>query len=306
MPTPHPASPEARSEIVLGIVGGSGLYAMEELQDVSKHGMSTPFGEPSAEFTVGYLARGAGPRLKTVFVPRHGVGHRLTPSEINYRANIYGLKSLGVTHMLSVSAVGSLAIDVVPGQVVVPDQFLDRTKGRPSSFFGAGAVAHVQFGDPTDAGLSQRLAEAVETAGGTVHRGGTCVVMEGPAFSTRAESEMYRSFGARVIGMTALPEAKLAREAEMAYAMMALATDYDCWHQGEEEVSADAVIEVVRRNVALARRVVVELAAALPVETSELPYPDACRHALITDPNKIPAVTRERLDLIVGHYLSST
>lgn len=305
MPTPHPASPAARSEIVLGIVGGSGLYAMEELQDVSKQAVSTPFGEPSAEFTIGYLARGDAARLKTVFVPRHGTGHRLSPSEINYRANLYGLKSLGVTHMLSVSAVGSLAIDVVPGQVVVPDQFIDRTKARETSFFGAGAVAHVQFGDPTDAAFSAKLADAVEAAGGTVHRGGTCVVMEGPAFSTRAESEMYRSLGARIIGMTALPEAKLAREAEMAYAMMALATDYDCWHQTEQEVSADAVIEVVRRNVALARQVVVGLAASLPSQTSELPYPEACKHALITAPSKIPAVTRERLDLIVGHYLST-
>ncbi|MCA9711020.1 MAG: S-methyl-5'-thioadenosine phosphorylase, partial [Myxococcales bacterium] len=237
----HPAAPESRQTLVLGVVGGSGLYQMDALADATEVELSTPFGTPSAAYTVGTLPRPDAPPLRAVFLPRHGVGHRLLPSEINYRANIHGLKQLGVTHLVCVSAVGSLKEEVEPGHVVLPDQLIDRTKGvRASTFFGDGVVAHVQFGDPTCDRLRTRVAQAAREAGATVHEGGACVVMEGPAFSTRAESNLYRSFGASIIGMTALPEAKLAREAELAYAMLALSTDYDCWHT--EEVSVEAVM----------------------------------------------------------------
>jgi 5'-methylthioadenosine phosphorylase len=300
---PHPASPEARDTIVLGVIGGSGLYEMDELQDVERHVLSTPFGEPSGPYTAGNLPRSGGDPLRAVFLPRHGLGHVLLPGEINYRANAHGFKQLGVTHLLSISAVGSLREKIVPGHVVLPDQFIDRTKGRATSFFGAGAVAHVQFGDPTTDSLRERVLAAVQAEGATAHDGGTLVVMEGPAFSTRAESELYRSWGADVIGMTALPEAKLAREAEMAYAVLALSTDYDCWHEAEEEVSVDAVMAVVKQNVQLARRVVCKLADGLPQLTGELPYPRALEGAILTNPRSMPAVTRERLDLIIGHYL---
>jgi 5'-methylthioadenosine phosphorylase len=218
---------------------------------------------------------------------------------------VHGFKQLGVTHLLSVSAVGSLREDIAPGDVVIPDQFIDRTAGRVQTFFGGGLVAHVQMGDPVDAGLSRRVAGAAEAEGARVHVGGTCVVMEGPAFSTRAESNLYRSWGAHVIGMTALPEAKLAREAEIAYALVALATDYDCWHQSEGEVSVEAVIAVLKANVALSRRVIARVAAELPASTAELPYPRALQHALITDPTRVPAETRQRLDLIAGHLLQA-
>jgi 5'-methylthioadenosine phosphorylase len=214
------------------------------------------------------------------------------------------MKQLGVTHMLSVSAVGSLQEAVAPGHVVFPDQFIDRTKQREATFFGEGIVGHVQFGEPTTPPLRALAGQAAKAAGATVHDGGTCVVMEGPAFSTRAESNMYRSFGARVIGMTALPEAKLAREAEIGYALMALSTDYDCWH--EEEVSVEAVMKIVRANVALARRTIVELAARLPETTEALPYPRACEGVVMTAREAMPEATRARLDLIIGHYLAET
>ena len=297
----HPAAPESRRTVVLGVIGGSGLYQMDALEATETVEIDTPFGKPSGPYTVGRLPRPDAPPVKAVFIARHGPGHPRLPSEINYRANVHGLKQLGVTHLLSVSAVGSLQEEVAPGHVVFPDQFIDRTKHRETTFFGDGIVGHVQFGDPTTDALRTLAAQAARTAGATVHEGGTCVVMEGPAFSTRAESELYRSFGARVIGMTALPEAKLAREAELGYALMALSTDYDCWH--EEEVSVEAVIAIVKANVALAQRSVTELAAALPETTEALPYPRACEGVVMTAPEQMPAATRERLDLIIGHYL---
>ncbi|PRQ05826.1 S-methyl-5'-thioadenosine phosphorylase [Enhygromyxa salina] len=306
---PHPASPQARDELVLGVVGGSGLYAMDKLEDVERVSLETPFGEPSGAYTVGKLPRQSGPPLRAVFLPRHGVGHILLPGEIDYRANIHGFKQLGVTHLLSASAVGSLQAEIAPGHVVVPDQLIDRTKNRTSSFFGSGCVAHIQFGDPFDAGfrelVTKAAAEVVGRGEQRLHRKGTMVVMEGPAFSTRAESELYRSWGGDVIGMTALPEAKLAREAEIAYAVLATSTDYDCWHQSEEEVSVDAVIAIMQANVARVRSIVLELAERLPTTCEHLPWPRALVGALITDPAKIPAVTRERLDLIIGHYLDA-
>ena len=302
----HPASPEAREELVLGVVGGSGLYAMDELQEVERVRVETPFGEPSGAYTVGKLPRRGGPPLAAVFLPRHGAGHILLPSEINYRANIHGFKQLGVTHLLSVSAVGSLQSEIEPGHAVVPDQLIDRTKARASTFFGQGCVAHVQFGDPFDAGLRglviDAAAEVIATGDQKLHRQGTMIVMEGPAFSTRAESELYRRWGGDIIGMTALPEAKLAREAELAYAVLATSTDYDCWHQSEEEVSVEAVVAIMQANVARVRSIVLELANRLPQRCIDLPWPRALLGALITDPLKIPAVTRERLDLLAGHY----
>ncbi len=303
---PHPASPAARAEVVLGVMGGSGFYEMVEdgtLQDVTSHELTTPFGAPSGPFTAGTVARADGTRGRLVFQARHGKGHVLLPSEINYRANIHGFKQLGVTHMLSVSAVGSLREEIAPGDFVLVDQFIDRTKGRAATFFGQGAVAHVSFGDPTDAELTRRVAAAAADMDLTVHGSGTCVVMEGPAFSTRAESELYRTFGADVIGMTALPEAKLAREAEIAYALVAMATDYDCWRMDEEPVTVEAVLEVMHRNVSRARTLVERVAAHLPATTAELPYPRACANALVTDPRHISPQARERLDLIIGHYL---
>ena len=304
MATPgHPAAPERRNTVVLGIVGGSGLYRMDALAGGREVELTTPFGSPSGPYTVASLPRPHAPPLQVVFLARHGRGHRLLPGEIDYRANVHGLKQLGVTHLLSVSAVGSLREEIVPGHVVFPDQFVDRTRGRASTFFGGGVVAHVQFGEPTTPQLRALAVESARIAGATVHDRGTLVVMEGPAFSTRAESELYRSWGASIIGMTALPEAKLAREAEIAYTCMALSTDYDCWHQAEAEVSVEAVMAIVRDNVALAQRTIVELAARLPERTDSLPYPRACEHAMMTAPEEIGREARARLDLIVGHYL---
>jgi 5'-methylthioadenosine phosphorylase len=302
----HPASPQARSELVLGLVGGSGLYVLDELDDVEEVLLQTPFGEPSAPYMIGKLPRHSGTPLRVVFLPRHGLGHVLLPSEINYRANIHGFKQLGVTHLLSASAVGSLREGIVPGHTVVPDQLIDRTRGgRASTFFGDGCVAHVQLGDPFDDGLRERvIASAAATlADGSLHSRGTLIVMEGPAFSTRAESELYRSWGGDIIGMTALPEAKLAREAEIAYAVLATSTDYDCWHQSEAEVTVEAVIAIMQANVARVRAIVLELANRLPTRCDELPWPRALTGAVITAVDKIPAATRERLDLIIGHHV---
>lgn len=293
-----------RRDVVLGVLGGSGLYQMEALDRAETLEVQTPFGTPSGPYTVGWLPRPKGGPVKAVFLPRHGRGHRLLPSEINYRANIHGLKQLGVTHVLSVSAVGSLQEAIAPGDVVFVDQFIDRTKGiRPSTFFGDGCVGHVQFGEPASPEFSALAIEAARKAGATVHEGGTCVVMEGPAFSTRAESNLYRSWGASVIGMTALPEAKLAREAELGYALMAMATDYDCWHQSEAEVSVEAVVAILQANVARAKQTVQSLAESLPEQTQALPYPRACEGAVMTPDSRIPEETRTRLDLIIGHYL---
>lgn len=299
----HPASRAARQEVVLGVVGGSGLYAIEGLADAREVALETPFGAPSDVYVVGTLPREGAAPVRAVFLPRHGRGHVLLPTEINYRANIHGFKQLGVTHLVSVSAVGSLREAIAPGHVVVPDQFIDRTSRRIGTFFGDGVVAHVQMGDSVCPLLRGRLLAAAQAEGATVHDGGACIVMEGPAFSTRAESELYRSWGASVIGMTALPEAKLAREAEIAYALLALSTDYDCWHVSEAQVTVEAVVAVLMQNVALSRRILLRVAAGLPATTSELPYPAALEHAIITAPERIPAATRARLDLILGHCL---
>ncbi|MEW6271080.1 MAG: S-methyl-5'-thioadenosine phosphorylase [Thermodesulfobacteriota bacterium] len=280
----------------LGVIGGSGLYDLADLADVERVRLSTPFGDPSDEFVLGTLNG-----CRVAFLPRHGRGHRLLPSELDFRANVHGMKQLGVVQLLAVGAVGSLREEIVPGHVVVPDQFIDRTFARNATFFGDGVVAHVQFGDPVCARLAKSAAAAAREAGATVHEGGTYVCMEGPQFSTRAESNLYRSWNASVLGMTNLQEAKLAREAEICFATLAMSTDYDCWHESEAEVDAASIIAVLQANAALAARTVAALAKALPDGDC------ACRHALefaiVTDRAMIPERTRERLRLIAGRYL---
>lgn len=281
----------------IGVIGGSGLYEMEGLTEVREVSLETPFGAPSDVFVTGVLE---GRRM--VFLPRHGRGHRLLPSEVPYRANIYGMKQLGVDRILSVSAVGSMREAIAPGHMVIPDQFIDRTQGkRASTFFGNGIVGHVAFADPVCPDLSGVLAEAAEAVGATVHRGGTYLCIEGPNFSTRAESRLYRSWDVDVIGMTNLPEARLAREAEICYATLALATDYDCWYQGHDDVTVEAVMAIVRQNVALARRIV--RAAALRLGSDPgCGCGSALRHAVMTDPARIPPATREQLALLLDKY----
>ena len=281
----------------VGVIGGSGLYAIEGLTDVQEIFLATPFGEPSDAFLRGRLGD-----FELVFLPRHGRGHRVLPSEINFRANIWGLKKLGVERILSVSAVGSLREDIAPGDFVVIDQFIDRTRHRADTFFGDGVVAHVMFADPVCPAVRRALLAGCASAGVPSRDGGTYVNMEGPQFSTRAESLLYRAWGADVIGMTNLQEAKLAREAEICYATVAMATDYDCWHDAHEDVTVEAVIAVMNKNVGNARRV---LAATLP----HLKGAGACgcqtalRNAIMTAPELISEEARARLGLLIDAYL---
>ncbi len=284
------------SERLLGVLGGSGLYGIPELQEVTQHRVSTPFGEPSAPYLSGRIGD-----TRVIFLARHGEGHRLMPSEVNYRANIHGFRQLGVRHLISVSAVGSLREDIRPGDMVLPDQFIDRTRQRQSTFFGDGAVIHVQFGDPICPNLRGQLAEILGQMGLRFHEGGTYVAIEGPAFSTRAESELYRSWKADVIGMTAMPEARLAREAEMCYSVLALSTDYDCWHEAEAEVSVEAVVAVLRQNVNAARRVIAEAARRFP-PAGTCRCQRALENTLISDPARISTRTREKLQLLAGRF----
>jgi 5'-methylthioadenosine phosphorylase len=286
-------------EQVIGVIGGSGLYEMEGLTSIEHLVVDTPFGKPSDEYVTGLLE---GVRL--VFLPRHGKGHRFLPSEINYRANIYGMKKLGVERIISVSAVGSMKEEIVPGHIVIPDQFIDRTKGiRKDTFFGEGVAGHVQFADPVCAPLSEALHEAAIEEGVTVHRGGTYVCMEGPAFSTRAESRMYRTFDVSVIGMTNLTEAKLAREAEICYGVIALSTDYDCWHDTHEDVSIEAVLSIIRSNVVMAKNIIRAAVKRIRGEQRSCACHEALKYAIISDRRVIPVETRENLDLIFGKYL---
>jgi len=281
----------------LAIIGGSGLYELDGLSDIEELRVGTPFGAPSDAIVKGRLDE-----TTLLFLPRHGRGHRVPPHRINYRANIFALKAAGAEQILSVSAVGSLREDIAPGDMVVVDQFLDFTKQRSQTFFDdAHVVAHVGFADPTDAALRGALAQAVEAAGGKVHLGGTYVCIEGPQFSTRAESNFYRSLGTHVIGMTNLPEARLAREAELPYATLAMATDYDCWHETEAHVSVEAVVAVLHQNVGLARNVVRELALRLP-DPALSPASRALENAVITAPNHIVAETRTLLAPLLGKY----
>ena len=281
----------------VGIIGGSGLYNLKELDKVNNIQMDTPFGKPSSDFLTGEVHD-----IPVVFIPRHGIGHVLLPTEIPFRANIWGLKKLGVTHLISVGAVGSLKEEIIPGHIVFPDQFIDLTRHRTSTFFGNGIVAHVQFGDPVCPKLSEKLVQSAQTVGASIHLGGTYICMEGPAFSSRAESILYRSWGADVIGMTNAQESKLAREAEMSFASIALATDYDCWHVSESEVNVDDIIKVMHENVETARRIIVETMRNL---TPDFPNPqqDALKFALLTEKSKIPQKTRNDLDLFISRYL---
>jgi 5'-methylthioadenosine phosphorylase len=281
----------------LGIIGGSGLYDMAGLTALEELTISTPFGAPSD-----VILRGDLGETTLLFLPRHGRGHRIPPHRINYRANMFALKVLGAQQLLSVSAVGSLKEEIQPGDMVVVDQFIDRTRTRANTFFEEhGIVAHVGFGDPTDAALSAAVLAAVREVGARVHFGGTYVCMEGPQFSTRAESNMYRSWGASVIGMTNLPEAKLAREAELPYASLAMATDYDCWHQSAAAVSVEAVIAVLTHNVDTARKTIAALLPRLP-DPSSSPATYALKDAIITAPNHIGRPTRELLAPLIGKY----
>ncbi len=285
-------------KVEIGIIGGSGLYAMPGLTGLREVVVETPFGEPSDAYMVGELDG-----RPVAFLARHGRGHRILPSELNFRANIYGMKKLGVEYILSVSAVGSLKEEHKPTDFVIPDQFIDRTFARVGTFFGDGIVAHVGFGDPICSLVAEAFAKACEEVGVVGKRGGTYICMEGPQFSTRAESNLYRSWGADVIGMTNLQEAKLAREAEMSYATLAMVTDYDCWREGHEDVTVEQVIAVMHQNSANAGKVVRAAVAALPAVGGKSPFSDVLKYAIMTDKTKIPAATREKLDLLIGKYL---
>jgi 5'-methylthioadenosine phosphorylase len=281
----------------IGIIGGSGLYHLELLANTRRIDLSTPFGRPSAEFVLGEFEG-----VTVAFLARHGDGHRLLPTEINYRANIFGLRMLGVESILSVSAVGSLREEIAPGHLVLPDQFLDRTRRRASTFFGDGIAVHIAFAEPVCAPLRTILAESAGQEGAVVHSGGAYLCIEGPQFSTRAESFLYRSWGATIIGMTNIPEAKLAREAEICYATLALVTDYDTWHEEEESVTAGSVLEVIRSNVNLARKVLFR--SVLPAAgRSECACRSALRDTVLTDPARISPEVRKRVGLLIGRYL---
>ncbi len=286
----------AKAEI--GIIGGSGLYGMPGLTEVREERVSTPFGEPSEVFALGKLEG-----REVAFLARHGKGHRILPSELNFKANIYAMKALGVTSILSVSAVGSLKEEHKPTDFVIPDQFIDRTFARSATFFGEGVVGHVGFGDPVCPIVSDVFARACAEVGVVGKRGGTYVCMEGPQFSTRAESNLYRSWGADVIGMTNLQEAKLAREAEISYATLAMVTDYDCWREGHDDVTVEQVVAVMHQNSGNAGKVVKAAVRLMPVDLSASPAQTAAKFAIMTDRALIPAATKEKLAGLFGKYL---
>lgn len=282
---------------VVGVIGGSGLYEMDGLTDVQEVALETPFGAPSDAFVTGELGD-----TRMVFLPRHGRGHRISPSEINFRANIWGMKKLGVGRIISISAVGSMREGIVPGEFVLIDQFFDRTRHRVDTFFNDGVVAHVMFADPICEESRQVLLAAAKDAGIKAHDGGTYINMEGPQFSTRAESKIYRQWGVDVIGMTNLQEARLAREAEIGYATVAMATDYDCWHEGHDDVNVASVIEIMQQNVEKARTLI--RAAAPKLAASAACTCDAAlQHAIMTAPGSITAEARQRLGLLINKYL---
>lgn len=284
-------------QLVIGVIGGSGLYDIEGLEDVEELELSTPFGAPSDAYVRGRLGDAT-----MVFLPRHGRGHRIQPSEINFRANIWGMKKLGVTRILSVSAVGSMREEIVPGDFVVIDQFIDRTRHRPDTFFGDGVVAHVMFADPVCEHVRKVLLDAAQQIGVKAHDGGTYVNMEGPQFSTRAESLLYRSWDVSVIGMTNLQEAKLAREAEICYATVAMATDFDCWHQEHDDVTVEAVVATMQKNVGNAKALIAKAAAGMPSERT-CGCHEALRFAIMTAPDRIEPEARTRLGLLIDKYL---
>ncbi len=285
----------------IGIIGGSGLYQMDALTDMEEVTVDTPFGQPSDAFICGQLNG-----TPVAFLARHGRGHRLMPTELPFRANIYAMKSLGVKYLVSASAVGSLKEEVKPVDMVIPDQFIDRTKNRAATFFGDGIVAHIAFGDPVCKNLATILGDAVESlnlAGVTLHRGGTYVCMEGPAFSTKAESHLYRSWGATVIGMTNLTEAKLAREAEIAYATLAMATDYDCWHPDHDSVTVDMVIGNLQKNAVNAQLVIQDVVHRLTENPPSSDAHSALKYAVLTPLDRAPIETKNKLKLLLEKYM---
>lgn len=282
---------------IIGVIGGSGLYHMDGLKNVREVALKTPFGKPSDRYIKGKLGD-----TELIFLPRHGRSHRWLPTEVNFRANLFGMKKLGVEHIISVSAVGSLQQEIAPGDLVVPDQFIDRTSKRPSTFFGRGIVAHVSFADPFCKHLSAKLVDAARQEGARVHAGGTYVCMEGPQFSTRAESNLYRGWGAAVIGMTNLQEAKLAREAEICFGTLALATDYDCWNEAAADVEIEHVLTVLKQNVELAQKTIRRVVASL-AEPRSCSCVSALKNAIITERAQIPKKIRGDLKPIIGKYL---
>ncbi|MBA3533546.1 MAG: S-methyl-5'-thioadenosine phosphorylase [Ardenticatenales bacterium] len=281
--------------VAIGVIGGSGLYEMEGLSDIEEVWLSTPFGDPSDVFIVGTLH---GQRI--AFLPRHGRGHRIAPSEVNSRANIYGLKALGCRWVIGVCACGSLREEYAPGHIIIPDGLFDHTKERALSFFGGGIVAHLSLADPFCPVLSEVLYEAVEATGATVHRGGDFIVIEGPRFSTKTESRVYRKWGMDLIGMTAVPEAQLAREAELSYAIMAHVTDYDVWHEAEEPVTLEKVIATLMKNVGHAKAAIQQAVPLLA--DKESPCWDGIKDAVLTNPALFPRETRERLGILLDKY----
>jgi len=286
------------ADVQIGIIGGSGLYEMDGLKLVEEQFIQTPFGDPSDAFVVGDLD-GIG----VAFLSRHGRGHRLLPTELNYRANIYGFKRLGVHTILSASAVGSMKESYKPTDIVFPDQFIDRTRHRPDTFFGNGIVGHVTFADPICTAISNAMYDVALEQGATAHRGGTYVCMEGPQFSTRAESKLYRSWGVDVIGMTNLQEAKLAREAELCYATMALVTDFDCWHESEEDVTVEAILAVLRANAEMAQKILKASVPRVAARSRDCACGTALQYAIVTDPARIPQKVKDDLAPIVGKYI---
>ena len=287
------SQPQAR----IGVIGGTGLYNIEGLTDVKEVRPDTPFGLPSDAIVVGKLG-GVG----LAFLPRHGKGHRISPTEVPYRANVYALKALGVEFIISSNSCGSFKEELKPGHLLVPDQIIDRTRQRASTFFGEGVVAHIQFADPFCPVLSDIVYKAAKEAGATVHKGGTFIAMEGPAFSTRAESRLYKAWGADVLGMTVLPEAKLAREAEICYASIACITDYDSWRETSETVTIEAILTTMRNNIDLAKKTI-KLAAGRVPKKRACACATALGPALMTDPAAIPPATRQKLDLLIGKYI---
>jgi 5'-methylthioadenosine phosphorylase len=281
----------------IGVIGGTGLYQIEGLSDIEEVNIDTPFGKPSDTIIIGRLEK-----ANVAFLPRHGRGHKLSPTEVPYRANIYALKSLGVERIISVNSVGSFKNELKPGDLVIPDQIIDRTRRRVNTFFGEGIVAHIPFAEPFCPDLSRILFEAAKEAGASVHPKGTYVAMEGPAFSTRAESMLYRSWGADIIGMTVLPEAKLAREAEMCYASIAGVSDYDSWQEKGEPVTVEMVLAIMHKNVEITKKII-KLAVARTPQKRDCGCASALKTALITDPKLIPPAQKKKLELLIGKYL---
>ena len=282
----------------IAVIGGSGLYKMKEMTDIEEVDLDTPFGKPSAPITIGRL-EGVG----IAFLPRHGRGHRISPTEIPARANIYALKSLGVERIIAINTVGSFKQEIKPGDLVIPDQLIDRTRNRANSFFGEGIVVHIPFAEPFCPVLSQIVFEAAREVGASVHPKGTYVAMEGPAFSTRAESRLYRSWGADIVGMTALPEAKLAREAEICYSIIAGVTDYDSWQERSQPITVDVILDIQRQNIDTIRKII-KLAVARIPEKRHCDCATALKAAFVTAPKFMPPEQKQKLDLLIGKYLT--